>query len=278
MFHREWWSSARRARVTVIGVLFLFLLTAPPVNGDQRTDGRIRLSAHRGPIRALAISPDGQTLASASWGAVFTWDLSQLKATQLFGSEDNALLVWDMAPVTNKGRPRSATIDAEHFKKLWAALAGSDAASAFRAMGIMLAADSTQLVAFLGERLHPVKAADPDEVRRLAANLDDRRFEVREKATRELEKLGELALPVLRSTLADKPSLEARRRVEELLRRLDTFALSGQALASWRALEVLERVNTPEARQLLEKLSRGAPGARQTEEAKAALERLAKRP
>jgi hypothetical protein len=51
-----------------------------------------------------------------------------------------------------------------------------------------------------------------------------------------------------------------------------------EALRSLRALEVLERVGTPGARRLLEKLSRGAPGARLTREARTSLERLAKRP
>ena len=37
---------------------------------------------------------------------------------------------------------------------------------------------------------------------------------------------------------------------------------------------VLERIGTPEAQNVLETLARGAPGARETEEAKASLERL----
>jgi hypothetical protein len=49
-------------------------------------------------------------------------------------------------------------------------------------------------------------------------------------------------------------------------------------LHALRALEVLEHVGTPEARRVLEALGHGAPGARLTEEAKAATERLAKRP
>jgi hypothetical protein len=38
---------------------------------------------------------------------------------------------------------------------------------------------------------------------------------------------------------------------------------------------VLEQIGTPEARRVLAWLAEGAPGARQTEEAKAALRRLA---
>jgi hypothetical protein len=40
----------------------------------------------------------------------------------------------------------------------------------------------------------------------------------------------------------------------------------------------LERIGTPEARQLLKRLATGAPGARLTREAKASLERLAIHP
>ena len=42
-------------------------------------------------------------------------------------------------------------------------------------------------------------------------------------------------------------------------------------------LEVLEQMNTPEARKLIEGLAKGAPGAWLTQEAKATLDRSAKR-
>jgi len=44
-----------------------------------------------------------------------------------------------------------------------------------------------------------------------------------------------------------------------------------------RAVEALEYMNTPEARQVLHATSEGAPEARLTREAKAALERLSTR-
>ena len=44
-----------------------------------------------------------------------------------------------------------------------------------------------------------------------------------------------------------------------------------------RAIEALEYIGTPEARNLLLDLSRGAPGARVTREAAASLNRLEKR-
>jgi hypothetical protein len=50
--------------------------------------------------------------------------------------------------------------------------------------------------------------------------------------------------------------------------------MSGEALRTVRAIEVLERTATPEACKLLRELAKGAPGARLTREAAAALKRL----
>jgi hypothetical protein len=50
----------------------------------------------------------------------------------------------------------------------------------------------------------------------------------------------------------------------------------GEGLRTGRAIEVLEHLGTPEARDVLQELSRGAPAAYVTQEAKAALTRLAR--
>jgi hypothetical protein len=51
---------------------------------------------------------------------------------------------------------------------------------------------------------------------------------------------------------------------------------AGEALRALRALEVLERVATPESAQVLAAVARGAPEARLTREAHASLGRLGK--
>jgi hypothetical protein len=48
-------------------------------------------------------------------------------------------------------------------------------------------------------------------------------------------------------------------------------------LRTLRALEVLERCDTPGARRVLQEMAKGAPGARPTEDAKASLARLTRR-
>jgi hypothetical protein len=63
----------------------------------------------------------------------------------------------------------------------------------------------------------PSKPVDEVRVALLIKNLDSDRFEVRQKALRELEELRDAAEPALRRALAAGPSPEARRRLEGLL-------------------------------------------------------------
>ena len=62
-----------------------------------------------------------------------------------------------------------------------------------------------------------------------------------------------------------------------LLDNMDRQPIPWLALQQMRAVEVLEQMDTPEARELLGELANGAPAARQTREALAALNRLVKR-
>src|SRR5262249_4712608 len=103
-------------------------------------------------------------------------------------------------------------------------------------------------------------------------------FTARNKATAELEKLADLAEPALRKVLAGQPPLEVRRRAALLLARLQEPITSAELLRSLRALEVLEHLGTKPARELLATLAEGGPEARLTQEAQAAMKRLAKRP
>jgi hypothetical protein len=111
----------------------------------------------------------------------------------------------------------------------------------------------------------------------LIDDLDSPRFAVREAATRELQKVGELAGPALRAALARSNSLEGPRRLELLLAKLDGLLPAGEALRGVRAVELLEATGTAAARRLLEQLAGGAPHARLTREARETLERLARR-
>ena len=84
----------------------------------------------------------------------------------------------------------------------------------------------------------------------------------------------EAAEPALRNALEASPSPEARRRIEQLLAKLDGYGTSGEPLRQARVIECLEHIATPEARELLRKLAKGVSEARLTREAKAALQRF----
>jgi RNA polymerase sigma factor (sigma-70 family) len=207
---------------------------------------RCCFEGHRGTAYCLAFSSDGRLLAS--------------------GGSDHTAVVWDVTSVPEKD---ATSTDRQ---TLWAALAGSDAARAYKAMCSLIADQST--VTFLRQQLHPVPVPDGTRITRLIADLDNDRFAVRDRATRELEKMGDLSEPALRKVLIGQPSLEARRRVEQLLQKLRAAITNPEQLQALRGIEVLEYIGTPQARQVLETLAKGAPEARLTREAKASLRRL----
>jgi hypothetical protein len=130
-------------------------------------------------------------------------------------------------------------------------------------------------VRFLGEHLRPA-AGESRKVDRLLADLDSDDFPVRERASAALAALGEAAEPALRKALEGEPSPEVRRRVEALMQKLHSRSLSAEEARALRAVEALEYCETPEARRLLQALGTGAPEARLTREARAALGRLSR--
>jgi hypothetical protein len=108
------------------------------------------------------------------------------------------------------------------------------------------------------------------------ADLDDERYAVRAEAAALLQQQGFPAAQRLRLALKDGISLERRKRIELLLAKVDRFTPQPTELGALRALAVLERIGDSPARQLLEVLATGAPYTRLTQQAQAALQRLAK--
>jgi len=255
---------------------------------------RLLLKGHEESTDCIAIAPDCRTLASASWdNTIRLWDLdtgSELrkltghrgKANSLAFSADGKILVstgddttilfWDVADITGRKRPQMGRLAAREWQALWEELAKDDAAKAYAAM-VRMASGGPTMIAALKERLRPVRPADAERLARLFKGLDSDEFAVRESATRELEKLGDVILPAVRQRLA-RPglSLELRRRLEALSSSLDET--SGERLRQLRAIEVLEMLGTTEARELLQAMAGGAPEASVTTAAQLALKRL----
>jgi hypothetical protein len=140
-----------------------------------------------------------------------------------------------------------------------------------------LAAVPNNAVPFLKNSLRPVEPPDAKQVAKLIEELDNDSFQTRERASRELEKLADLARTALQKTASETNSVEVQRRTQALFKGSDFPLSSPEQLRRMRAVEALERCATPVAKALLQELAKGAPGARLTEQAKAALEWLERR-
>ncbi len=256
------------------------------------------LLPHDARVTALAFAPDGRSLVSAdAAGVVYCWDVAT--GTELVrwkghqggvssvafapdgkhvasGSVDTTVLLWNAASVRQRASRRPVSLPEKELEALWRHLGSADAEEAYRAVG-RLTASPTQAVALLRERLRPAPVATAQQreaMRRWIADLGSPRFSTRDAAVRELQRLGETAAPALREALSRAADLETRRRLEELLTRLEGPIPPGETLRGVRAVEVLEYAATPGARSLLQALARGAPHARLTREAMETLERL----
>lgn len=233
---------------------------APTVHLVELATGRERhaFTGHKGGVWALAFSADGRTLIS--------------------GSSDTSSLVWDLTGRLVEKSARGKPLAGVELDACWKDLAGADAARAFQAIR-RLAASPHEAVPLLLKHLQAVPAVDENRLVRLIAGLDSDQFDLRQKASKELEKLGELAAPACRKALEQKPSAEVRRRLDALLKKQkhETWNLSADRLRMVRAIEALEYMATREAKQVLATLAKGASEARLTQEAKATLERLDKR-
>jgi WD40 repeat protein len=209
---------------------------------------RHRFAGHESGIQALAFSPDGRTLAASSADApVYAWD------------------------VAGNLEPKPHRLSHDELRSCWAALGGDDAAAAFQAIR-RLAAAPEQTVAYLRQHLKPAPAPDRMRVRQLVEILDSDDFEKRQKAAAELEKQDDTTASLLRQILMKvKPSLEVRRRLQQIVEAIQS---KPESLRAVRAVEALEWIGTPEAVRLLGELAHGAAEARLTREANAAKRRL----
>lgn len=246
----------------------------------------------------IAFSPDCRKLITCDLsGTLFCWDvegrlLRQWKGDyfrtpylfftpdgkMLISGGDRTALVWSMDEVLPSEKRRKTVLTAADLNALWTDLQAEDATRAYQAVW-KLAAAPDQAIALLRERLRPAREPDRTNAERIVAlvnALDSDAFQVREKASRELATFGKEVEPELRKALANNPSAESKRRIEELLRKLPESLASPppELLRQLRALAVLEYAANEGAREMLKLLSQGHAKARLTQEAMAALARL----
>jgi WD40 repeat protein len=174
---------------------------------------RRELAGHGGTAtRALAFDPSGRYLAS--------------------GSADTTILIWDM-DLLYQTAPSAASVGPDWLAARWQALAEEDPARAFNAIRELIAAPAAS-PPWIKERVKPMAPVSTEHIDRLIAEVDDTRFRVRQKATAELLQIGAPAGPAIDKVLAGNPTLETRRRLEDVRKRVTLAVLSGPTLQAYR--------------------------------------------
>jgi hypothetical protein len=241
----------------------------------------------------VTFSPDGRLLVTGDWnGPVRLWEVAtgqerwcfkghetylrhqaavsadgKLLATM---SSDAPIFIWDVTGCY--GRPPLSTPFSEaDSERLWNQLRDLDATAAFTAMRTLMARPEPA-VALLRKRLQPAVALEARAVEQLLRELDADDFATRQRSTAALAEAADYVEPLLQRAQERQPTAEFKRRIEHILEMARPGA--PERLRESRAIEVLERVGTPAARQLLETLAGGAREARRTREAQSALSRL----
>jgi RNA polymerase sigma factor (sigma-70 family) len=206
---------------------------------------RQRLPGDSCPVQHLVFSPDGSQLLSAG--------------------PDGSALLWDLFQP-----PPAQPVKAEQVAAWWEILADQDAEKAYRTMKEM-AAHPAEAVKLLRTKLPPIRAVKDARLDALLAQLDADEFKEREAASRELIALGDAVEPRLQSVLRGAPSLELKRRTEDVLRRIDESRLRSE-----RAIEVLAMIGEIASRKHLRELADGLTGAARTNDAAETLARLSR--
>jgi hypothetical protein len=257
-----------------------------------------RLGDRRFWNESLAFSSDGRFLAGGGAGVVSLWEVSTGKmALQIFYEKGHifhcnnlafspdgrqlagattdggkTMLVWDLTGWGGHEPPRGAALTDDQLSSVWSQLLSEDCAKAHHAIWSLVAAGK-KTPSLVQSRLLPGEE-ESREAKRWLKQLGDDQFAVRQKATKELEKLAESAAPAVRRELVDNTSAEARRRLERVLKVIDDPARRRHLD---RAIAVLEYLNTPESKEVLKNLAAESNDDQIKAEAKASFERLAKR-
>lgn len=168
------------------------------------------------------------------------------------GEEMRVMVIeWKNKTVLYEGPVRMrAEIADEELQQMWEQLGAAPEAQATELVTRM--ASAGHRVVELIQKLPPVQVLDDQTLRGLIAKLDAEQFRERDAATLALRRAGEDAVKALKDALAAPSlSLEARTRIESLLKEIDVMDLakfaSPELRREIRAMRVLGEVRNIEA-------------------------------
>ncbi len=203
------------------------------------------------PILCLTFSPDGKTLIT--------------------GGQDATLVAWDL-----EGKTPTPFAGGGELEDAWKDLINKDGKKVYQERMRRFVASPNLAIPFLAEKLVPIKTVEinKDDVKKWVSELDDADFPTRNKANRALEALGDAVEADILKALEKAESLETQRRLQNLIAVMKAKLLTEDQMRHVRVVEILERIGSKEARELLVRYADGAPTARLTQDAREALDRL----
>jgi WD40 repeat protein len=254
----------------------------------------LHLDAGTGGRKTGAISPDGRWLAVADGNSLVLRDLREARhgagtvpvrdvrspvRSAVFTSDgtrlvtahaDGLSLLWDVGELVTAARVTAAP---DPDDRMWETLADPDPAKAAKAVDD-LSRDPAAAVRVLGPRVQPVRKPDADTLRKLIDELKDPDYRTREAAQKRLSEIRDLAADELAAVAKESSSAEQLERVNQLLVRMRAAETAPTRVRLFRAVEILERAGTADARRVLVTLSSGASESAISREAKLAVTRI----
>ncbi len=210
---------------------------------------------HIGPVVGVAFVKDGRSFYSAS--------------------TDTTILQRDVPGLSNNGKLPELTLTFQELETAWDTLATEETPRGHETLWRCIAS-AKQAVPHLTKYL---PTEDPERIKKLFKDLDSGHYPTRFAAQNELAKKGRWMEGRYDAAIANPPSLEYKRRVEELKEKLnakDSPSIARERLRVRRIMLMCEQVGGAEAIDALQKLADRAPEEDLREEAKASLRRLKK--
>jgi hypothetical protein len=135
---------------------------------------RHELTGANSTLTSLTFSGDGKKLVS--------------------GHTDTTALLWDLTGRVSGKVETSEALTPADLNALWAELSRLNGEKSYQAM-LRLTAAPRHTLPFLRNHLQPVALPEERRIEALLADLDSARFAIQDKATQELEAIGETAAP-----------------------------------------------------------------------------------
>jgi WD40 repeat protein len=243
------------------------------LGGDRRPIGKDNWQG----VARMAMSPDDKYLVAAGYdGRLNVWRLETGESVGIFdglapsvvnpfvsytrdgryllsGDGEGNVIIWDAAQRVVDGRLKPRGLSDVEMAKSWEDLLVKQPSLETYSAVWSLVSEAARTVAYLRERLSPLADDDAKVIASLTAELSDGRPAVREKASAELRKRGQLAEGELRRLLEGKPNAEAKRRAEQIL---NDRLIRPDVVRQQLAIEILLRIGTPDANRLLDDLEK----------------------